>query len=511
MVLRPVAACALLLTLAVSDVRALTPVIVSAEACLPFEMPNTDVLFGSSRTVFAHYFNRLPLSIDNQPAIEDYYTTQYLQANGEQNKWLAQGGYLRSRPIAVFPKANYAIENLKLEIRLAIARGITGFAFDILSLDDLKAESYLPNLIAAAQAVDPRFQILLMPDMTALAGPADVQTIVEATYTSPSLYRVNGHLAIAPFYSEGVTPAAWDTLKRALAAKGTPIALIPTFLSLSQAYVEAYQAVSDGLGTFGTPLPSQLQTVADETGRAHAAGKWYLAGLSGQGYRPKAFSYWESHGSLAYRNGWLAAITSGAESVQLTTWNDYGESTALAPITDHDGNAGTGYYNLTGYYALWFLTGHPPAITHDVLYYFYRKEPVNALAAKAGSKTDLMAGTANLDEIELVAYLTAAGTLSLASNGTIYTSTVDAGVQSLRAPLGVGSPQFTLTRQGVSVIDFAGVTPVVGPEGLATEYADLTYWSGSASALGTCFSHDLPLEPGRLQPAPLSGVQVEIG
>ena len=69
--------------------------------CLPFTMPPAATLFGSSKKVFAHYFYPFPLSIDNKPAAQDYYNTQYLSPTGESNKWISQGGYLRSRPLPV--------------------------------------------------------------------------------------------------------------------------------------------------------------------------------------------------------------------------------------------------------------------------------------------------------------------------------------------------------------------------------------------------------------------------
>lgn len=483
-----------------------TPTTFSVDACLPIDMPAADKIFSSTRKIFAHYFNRLPLSIDNRPATDDYYTNEYLTPSGEHDKWLAEGGYLRSRPLPVdAPKPNYTIENLKHEIRLAMSRGIAGFTFDILSLDDISAGSYLPNMIEAAQAVDPRFQIVLMPDMSALHGDTHaVLEIVRALYTRPSLYRSpNGTLVVAPFLSESVSASAWNAMKRQLDDEGLPITLIPTFLSLQQTYIDSYRAVSDGFGTFGTPLPSQALFVSDEAARAHAAGKTYMAGISGQGYRPKNFLYWEANGSLAYRDGWTAAIASGADSIQLTTWNDFSESTAVSPITDREGTSGTGYFNLTGYYASWFLNGRPPVITHDVLYYFYRKQPVGAAAPLAGSQTVMVESSGpSADEIELVGYLTAPGTLSITIDDNTFTADVAAGVQSLRAPLSAGRPHFALTRNAASVIAFDGQTTIVGGEGLAAGYADLTYWSGSASAKGTCFSDSLAVNPVATPPPP---------
>src|SRR5579871_4540343 len=62
----------------------------SEDACLPIAMPPTDALLSASKKVFAHYFNRFPLSLDNKDAGSDYYTTEYLNPHGERDKWLAE-------------------------------------------------------------------------------------------------------------------------------------------------------------------------------------------------------------------------------------------------------------------------------------------------------------------------------------------------------------------------------------------------------------------------------------
>jgi len=96
-------------------------------ACVPFAMPPTAALFGSTKRVFAHYFYPFPLSIDDKPAASDYYNLEYLAPDGESDKWLARGGYLRQRPlpVPVGSAATYAVDNMEREVRLAIAGGIT--------------------------------------------------------------------------------------------------------------------------------------------------------------------------------------------------------------------------------------------------------------------------------------------------------------------------------------------------------------------------------------------------
>ena len=148
----------------------------SGDACLPITMPTRDVLFGSSKKVFAHYFYPYPLSIDNRSPKKDYYNTQFLNKEGESNKWSAQGGLLRQRPLPVNASSDphWRQINMQHEVTTAIARGITGFAFDVMSVDQAtNASSQLHLMLAAAQAVDSRFKIMVMPDITALGTDFD--------------------------------------------------------------------------------------------------------------------------------------------------------------------------------------------------------------------------------------------------------------------------------------------------------------------------------------------------
>jgi hypothetical protein len=470
----------------------LTPIAPSEDACLPIEMPPADVLFAASKKVFAHYFNRFPLSLDNKEAGADYYATQYLNPHGEHDKWLAEGGFLRSRPLPIPPGQDptFIVENLKKEVRLAISRGITGFTFDILALDDLRPGSFLPNMLKAVSEVDGRFQIVLMPDMAALGpDPGKVIEIVKAMYHQPSLFHLpDGRLVIEPFLSESVPPSAWEGMMSQLARDDLKVAFIPTFLSPK--YLATYSGPSDGFGTFGTPLPTQKAVIKLGTVFAHAEAKLFMAGISGQGYRPKEYRYWESEGSLAYRDSWLGAIEADADWVQLTTWNDFSESTQILPYTDGEDASGTGYFNLTGYYASWFLTGRAPSITHDVIYYFHRKQPIAAAAPNAGKAVkSAVFWQPGKDIIEVVGFLKTPGTLMVSIDGHEYKKEVGAGVQWFSAPLGEGTPHFSLLRGNDVVIAFDGKTPIVGSAGLPGGYADLTYWSGSGSAKGTCFSN----------------------
>src|SRR4030081_2799482 len=157
-------------------------------------MPTTDTVFKSSKKIFAHYFYPFGLSIDNKAPNTDYYNTNYLNRNGESGKWQQEGGYLRQRPLGVNASSNpnWKQLNMQHEVTTAIARGITGFTIDIMSLDEAtNPSSHLHLMLKAAQAVDSRFKIMVMPDMTVFGSDSNaVVTIIASVASSPAAYRL---------------------------------------------------------------------------------------------------------------------------------------------------------------------------------------------------------------------------------------------------------------------------------------------------------------------------------
>ena len=154
-------------------------------------MPVADELFGSSKKVFAHYFYPFPLSVENKSASDDYYNVNYLNKAGESGKWSAYGGFLRQRPlpVAAGPGDKWQLLNIQHEVRMAMARGISGFTFDVLSAN---SDARLQMLLDAAQSVDPRFKILVMPDISALkSNAAAVIDSIAVAARSPAAYRLS--------------------------------------------------------------------------------------------------------------------------------------------------------------------------------------------------------------------------------------------------------------------------------------------------------------------------------
>jgi hypothetical protein len=183
----------------------------------------------------------------------------------------------------------------------------------------------------------------------------------------------------------------------------------------------------------------------------------------------------------------MSSIMGDTEWVQLVTWSDFSESSEIEPYTDSTlrTDIGTGFYDLNAFYATWFLTGKQPLITHDVLYYFYRREPTDA-AAPAQSAPNQIRSSSPEDNIELLAFLSAPGELKITIGGRTSVQNAPAGITSFKVHTAPGTPIFSLSRGGSEIFSFPGPIQIFGSAGLPSGVIDMTYWSGSASRRGVC-------------------------
>lgn len=456
-------------------------------AALPFTMP---LPWYFERKIFAHYFPSFPLSIDNKPATGDYYTAQYLNPMGEGGKHKAYGGFLRQRPlpVAVSTAANWKQQNMQTEVALAIARGITGFCVDVLSISDAFTGT-LPTMLTAAAAVDARFKIVPTLDMKGLGATltqAQAQSMVAACAASPAVKRTaDGRLVLGAYNAPAQSLLWWTGLIDGLNAQGINVAFLPILLG-GAADAGGLNSIAYGAGAWGTATPGP--SAALSAAAAHTQGLIYMSPVIPQQFRPREQKFWEASNSVTVRSAWEAAINHGADWVQCITWNDFSESGQVCPYTDAtlSPSIGTAFYDLTAYYGAWFMTGMEPAITQDVLYFFYRREMASAAHPNQidNFAPVLLGGGPEEDMIELLAFLTQPGELVAVVGGVAHTLAAPAGITSFKVPLAPGVPVFSLQRNGSNVFSGAGPIEIMGAAGLPSGVLDMTYWNGSLTQAG---------------------------
>jgi Glycosyl hydrolase family 71 len=422
----------------------------AATGVLPIDVaPNAES--GQSRKLaFAHYFPPYPVSLDNGRPDNDYYDRNYLNPVGEKGRHKAFGGLLRDRPLGRAPRSgDWRDEDLRTEVRQAIAAGLDGFAVDVLSVQSENWDRTVA-LMQAAHDVDPSFKIIVMPDMTATGKNASPDMIAEAMAKLaryPSAMRLaDGRVVMSPFKAEVRSAAWWHKWVDLMRTRhGIRVALVPTFLNWTN-HAEEFASISYGFSTWGSSNPEFNQNLPLNAGRAHAMGKLWAAPVRVQDVRPRSGVYEESQNTTTLRQSWTAAISSGADWVFLPTWNDYSEGTSFAPSAHH----GWSWLDISSYYLTWWRTGRPPTVVRDGIYLTHRIQPHTA--RPTFPQKMLMKqrpySSAPRDTVEALVFLKAPATVTLRVGGRSYRWNAPAGVSVKTQPLAVGEVSASVSRGG---------------------------------------------------------------
>lgn len=442
---------------------------------LPFEPARPARTPGRAPIVAVHYFPPFPLSLDNGPAGRDYYSLNYLRAAGEGGKFARQRGFLRERPLPVPPGAptHFDGRNLAIEVARASRIGIDAFGVDLLSIAGTQWRS-ATQLLEAARAVDPAFRIFPEPDMAGLAklSPRGLADALEPFARHPSGLKLpDGRLLVMPLAPNRLSPRYWEDVIAEMKRRGTPIAVVPDFIGFEND--DQHRSYAWGITMWGTrdtkagDRALATQRAVEKVGIPH----WF-APVAPQDYRPKDGLINEARNSEAYRNQWMAAIAGRPTGVHLITWNDYSESSQIAPSSVSQ----FVWYDLTAYYTAWIKAGAPPRIVRDALYPVYRRQIVDPAEGPRGPAQKVVGATPLSNEVELVALLKAPGRLTITLGGRRVSRDVGAGLQTLRLPAAPGTPSFTLTRAGRTAAAITGPWPI---EARPARH-DATYVGGSS-------------------------------
>lgn len=446
----------------------------------PFDRLPLSTLQSSSKKVYAHW-HWFPVSLDDKKGSTDYYATEFMTRNGESNHHAAYGGYLRERPIARLPRggADWEVEDAAFDVALAQHIGIDGFFVNVWNGDDQLRRRWTALFDGAAKksgfVIAPNFDLSIMSNLSDSAAEDFMVSYLSSVATKPALFKLpDGRVVVGAFYASQRSAAFYSSLRTRLANEAKmSIYLVPVFLGNGSAQEHStYAPVSDRLAGWGTAVPMPQGSAADALAAATKVGKPWMHPLLAQDFRPYTQAYWEASNSRTVRDGWMSAIGSGVDWVQIVTWNDHGEHHALRPSTGKQ----WGYYDLVAYYISWFKTGAPPSIVRDALYYYHRVHRVSATPTAQSALASCRANCPGTDEIELVSFLTAPATIEIEVGGASTSLDAPAGVSSLRAPLADGRPVFRLKRGGTTTIELTSAFDVRS----AVEVQDLLYRSGGS-------------------------------
>jgi hypothetical protein len=403
-----------------------------------------------------------PISLDNEPAAEDYYTEAYLDPDGEGGTHAAYGGWLRSRPLErpVSSSADWQLEDMKTDVERAAAAGIDGFNVDVLGLSGDNWDR-VQLLLDAADAVE-GFEIVLVPNANtrvvedidafadAIAGLAD----------HPSLHRLDdGRLLVSPFFADLLGADYWADWIAAMAERGVDVALMPILLKYSE-HIDAFADISYGVSTWGGRSLASVENLGNLGRDAADRGLVWMQPVALQDVRPKSGVFDEADNTETMRAMWATAAEVDADWVNIVTWNDYSEETEVSPAV----NTGWSVLDLNSYFLVGFKEGAPPPIVEDRIYVSHRVQPVAAVPT--GPQTVLMklrqGSSPARDEVEVLTFL---------RDGAVVDVTVGDSTYSYDAPAGVHAELFPLEPGAVSAVARAddGYTSAVSSPFVVTD------------------------------------------
>ncbi|HEY3324599.1 MAG TPA: endo-1,3-alpha-glucanase family glycosylhydrolase [Planctomycetota bacterium] len=392
------------------------------------------------------------------------------------------------------------LEDYQREIKDAQQRGIDGFAMNCGNWKKREQHYFQRStmIYEAAKALNSNFKLFFSADGVA---PEEAADMVLEFYDHPNQLRYKGKPVLSTF--GGKTEWGKKIIELVRAA-GKDLVFVPYYYPKRVTELPQQEHVDqvfndnpemDGFFFFGA-AGTAPQIAASNSLLAKkwlGAGKIYMASITPH-YRGFGgnFRVYENRGFEGMAQEWEGAIKDGATWVEIVTWNDWGESSYVAPFGPPeqtkfwDGHWGpllshVAYLDASRYYIDWYKTGTQPKIAQDSLYYFYRVHPKTVEGiVKPDEKTKKMGrpGGADklVDNVFVTLFLSAPAQLTIRSGETEKTFEVKAGVEHVSMPFAAGKHRFVLTRDGKAIIDKTGEQEISGTDG----WGDFNYFGGQA-------------------------------
>ncbi|KAK7042568.1 carbohydrate-binding module family 24 protein [Favolaschia claudopus] len=302
-----------------------------------------------------------------------------------------------------------------------------------------------------------------------------------AGYASrPAQLFINNAAFVSSFAGDGVDVTAMRN------AAGRPIMFVPNF----HPGQGNFGAIDGALNWMGwpndgnnkAPKPGHNITVAagDSQYRSALGGKPYLAPVSpwfSTHYGPEVdySKNWVFPGDLLWFNRWQEILTLKPEFLEIVTWNDYGESHYVGPLSSkHQDDGGSKWVNDMAWLDLAkpFISAYKAGasspnsfITSDQIIYWYRPTLTNlncdatdtTLVPANNNSGNYFMGRPDgyqsmQDAVFVVTLLTSPGQLTITSGGHSQIFNAPAGATAFQAPMFVGQQSFALSRNGANVL-----------------------------------------------------------
>ncbi|KAF2742092.1 glycoside hydrolase family 71 protein [Sporormia fimetaria CBS 119925] len=198
---------------------------------------------------------------------------------------------------------------------------------------------------------------------------------------------------------------------------------------------------------------------------------WFFTHFGNEVSYPKNFMF---PGDLLWFDRWNQMLQLSPRFIEILTWNDYGESHYVGPLSSKhtdDGNSKwvndmphTGFLDMAKPYIAAYKAGQTSAasyVTQDKLVYWYKPtlKTLNCDSTDTvGARPD---GYDTLeDAVFVVAMLKQAGRVTATSGSNSRGFDAPAGISAWKVPMGVGKQTFKLERSGQQVLSVTSLRDV---------------------------------------------------
>lgn len=369
------------------------------------------------------------------------------------------------------------------DIQAASSYGIDGFALN------MGSDSWQPERVAdaysAAASSGTGFKLFLSLDMTSLScsSSSDAAILVNliARFASNSAQAMhNGKVLVSTFagsdctFGTGSSNGWQGSFVDALKSQGVNIFFVPSLFSDISTF--SSNTWMDGELNWNSGWPSGSGDIGNSDDSS------YMSALGSKEYMPAISPFFYTHfGANSWNKNWLyrgddwlyctrweevIAMRQNVKMAEILTWNDYGESSYIGPITGAlpsgsnawvDGFDHESINILTKYYATAFKTGSYPTITEDSIIMWSRPHPHDATAS-ADSVGKPTGWDWTDDNLYAVVLAKSGAVVSITSGSTTQTYSVNAGLTKLKMASSPGSMSAQMMRSGSVVAQYSAGT-----------------------------------------------------
>ncbi|EJU03820.1 hypothetical protein DACRYDRAFT_21255 [Dacryopinax primogenitus] len=367
----------------------------------------------------------------------------------------------------------YTQDTWTSDVQLASSKGLDAFALNFGS------DSWQPQRIqdAYSAASGTGFKMFVSMDMTVMpcASQSDADnlfnTFVAPYLSHPSQMMYQGRPLVSTFSGESCTFGfgsvndGWNYF-----TSKASMFFMPAFNN-DPATAASWSAV-DGLFPWNSGWNYQPtnEAVIDTTVINALGGKPYMAAVS-----PHFFTHYGANSfnknflfpsdNFWFANRWALVVSQRNlfDLVEMTTWNDYGESSYLGPLNGDEptgttwtsGFDHTPLLDIAAYYISAFKTGNAPTITEDAIYLWSRPH------LKGASAPDPIGVPTYADTTDDVIYAlvlaTSTASVQVCAGSSCQTFTANPGVNQFTVNMVPGSGMSaSMTRNGQTVVNVDG-------------------------------------------------------